>query len=271
MSRVLKIGIGLLGSILAVLLAWELGNSKMARASECQPPTPCPCAADGMCHPNDTWGNYKTRWRPWPGDQVGLTPTKAEETESSILDRLKPYQPPRPEQEDLRGPAKKTPASSAAQPAATDGNPQAEPALNGAEPAGQDIELPGLPGLPGFDPQGFLPPEKLQQLPLIEDGPPALPQSLSAALAVTPYIALPQTQSKSGPTVEANRSRITTIASEDSISTEESHIVRTSAELQQVSSIHLANPAAKNIYKPTDEELHQAIYIETSDTSVKDE
>lgn len=267
MARTSIFWLGLLGLGIELVLGLDGPNS--LQANECQPPTPCPCAADGTCHPKrDTWGSYKTHWRPWPGDKVGLTPTKTEETESDIKQQLPTYQPPRPEQEELRGPAKKLPSAEAAKPATTDAPPQAVPAAEAAEPAGQEFELPGLPGIPDFDPQGSLPPGRLQVLPQIEDGPPSLPENLKASLAVTPNYQDTVVQSKNAPTVVANRSRIAaapTEASAGNLPRRGGQIVQATAEVQQVSDIQLTNPAAKNIYKPTDDELHQAIYFEAGD------
>ncbi|QEG33758.1 calcium-binding EGF-like domain-containing protein [Bythopirellula goksoeyrii] len=266
MARASKLGMGIVGLGLSMELLLGMAGQSDALANECQPPTPCPCAADGTCHPkSDTWGSYKTRWRPWPGDKVGLTPDEAEDTKSNIKQNLPTYQPPRPEQEELRGPAKKSPASGAATPDASDAVPQAEPAAEGADPAGQEFELPGLPGIPEFDPQGYLPPGRPQLLPQPEDGPPALPQSLSASLAETPSYIAPRSQPQSGPTVVANQSHSAAIP------TVVGHVVQATAEFQQASEIQLTNPAAANIYKPTDDELHQAIYIESSDISASNE
>ncbi len=268
MSRLSKIGMGLMGWSLATVLVLELDGARSIQASECLPPTPCPCAADGKCLPKrDTWGNYQTHWRPWPGEQVGLTPTQAEEQESNLRERLPNYQPPRPEQEELRGPAKGSKSQSGGASSTTTAAPQDAPAANEAKPAEKEIDLPGLPGLPGFDPQGYFPPENPQQLPPLEDGPPALPLGLSASLAVTPIQQNLQKQPTSGPTAVANQSRAVFIPAKVDNSIETGFVLPAAAESQPLSNIQLQNPAGRNIYKPTDEELHQAIYIESSDVT----
>ncbi|TWU29578.1 hypothetical protein Pla144_03560 [Bythopirellula polymerisocia] len=262
MSRVSKIGIGVWSSGLALVMAFDIVGANLGQANECQPPTPCPCAADGNCLPKrETWGTYKTHWRPWPGEQVGLTPTKAEETKSDIREQLPVYQPPRPDQEDLRGPAKRTKAPSATTSAPPEGGPQALPDAGEAEPAENEFELPGLPGLPGIDPQGYLPRENHKLLTEMDDAPPTLPLGLSESLAVTTSYEQQQVQPASGPTAVANRSKAAFIPNVDG------PIVQASAELKQASEIQLSNPAGRHIYKPTDEELHQAIFIEASDGS----
>ncbi|MCH2114641.1 MAG: hypothetical protein MK171_07005 [Pirellulales bacterium] len=92
----------------AILL---LGMSPMDAAdgaTGCQQPIPSPCAADGICRPNLEWGYSHTRWRPWPGDTALDAPSEDNATapeDEEVL--LEPYELPKIEEEDLRGPAKK--------------------------------------------------------------------------------------------------------------------------------------------------------------------
>lgn len=235
-----------------------------------RPDSPCPCAADGMCYPKrDTWGNYKTQWHAWPGESTGLTPTRPDGT---LPDggQLQPYIRPRLDQEDLRGPARPpratTPAEGAvpaingaapgvnapapAQPAAgaPAGNQEAAP------PANDGLQLPGLPDIPGFGPQG-----NLQPLPRLEDAPPALPQGLSRAVVAQPALSQPSQlrtatpQTTKQPTVSA-------------VPTTSRFVTPTAAF--DTSHLELSNPAAKNVQKSMDQDLHQAIYFEASDMPV---
>ncbi|MEO2046560.1 MAG: hypothetical protein ABGX16_08290 [Pirellulales bacterium] len=74
------------------------------------PPTPLPCAAEGVCLPNRaTWGWNQTRWRPWPGDKAGLQPTQSATPAEDAQDEVfPPFEHPPAEDEDLRGsPSKK--------------------------------------------------------------------------------------------------------------------------------------------------------------------
>jgi hypothetical protein len=104
--------------------------------------------------------------------------------------------------------------------------------------------------LPGFGPQG-----SFQPLPQIEDAPPALPSSLSRALT-----ALPNTNS-------ATASRTTVVANPvrpaaSSLPVSNSNYVIPASNTQR---IELANPAAKNVQKSMNQDLEQAIYLETTD------
>lgn len=87
----------------------SLGTGQQAAVAG-HPPTPLPCAAEGVCLPNRaTWGWNQTRWRPWPGDKAGLQPTQsaisAEDTQGEVFP---PFERPPAEAEGLRGsPSKK--------------------------------------------------------------------------------------------------------------------------------------------------------------------
>ena len=149
-----------------------------------------------MCYPaRDTWGNYTTHWRPFPGDTIGLTPTPADGGAVEIQDKLPTFIVPRPDQEDLRGPVRPTrPAAPTSAPAEANGEvnelPAAGPPMDQPAPAneGEPAE-PAADQAPGaldnLDLPGFGPPQgSLQPLPRIEDGPPALPSALSQAITM---------------------------------------------------------------------------------------
>jgi hypothetical protein len=250
------------GKKLAATIVMGLTVAGPALAHGPHPATPCPCAADGTCYPKrDTWGFYKTNWRPAPGEKVGRGPTPAGQEAQERLQDLQPFVRPLPEQEDLRGPAKPTrpatevntvpPATGQLPPAGGQQPPAGvQPPANGgeAEPA-EAQPLDGL-DLPGFGPQG-----SIQPLPQIEDAPPALPSGLSRALT-----ALPNTNS-------ATASRTTVIANPvrpaaSSLPVANSNYVTPASNTQR---IELANPAAKNVQKSMNQDLEQAIYLEATD------
>jgi 2-oxoglutarate dehydrogenase E2 component (dihydrolipoamide succinyltransferase) len=99
--------------------------------------TPPPCGPDGHCAPSTaTFGTHPTRWRPFPGDNIGIKPptppTKAAEEEDTGGPKL-----PGPTEEGQLGPARA--------PRGGGNAPGAEPAEAGAE----DAAAAGLGGLPG--------------------------------------------------------------------------------------------------------------------------
>ncbi len=214
------------------------------------PATPCPCAADGMCYPNrGTWGNYTTNWRPWPGDTIGLTPTP-EAVSPELQQELPIFLRPQPDQEDLRGPAKpqRTPADESAAP-------------GGEQPADGFEDAPVDDGLeiPGFGPQGGL-----QPLPQIEDGPPALPRSLSQALRMAPNTQV-NLQQNTVPKATVNVNPVTAsrpLSSNVPVANSR-YVTPTSGTTAH--NIELGNPAAAKVQKTMDQDLQQAIYFEASD------
>lgn len=253
------------GKKLAATIVMGLTVAGPAMAHGPHPATPCPCAADGTCYPKrDTWGFYRTNWRPAPGDNVGRVPTPAGQMDPQELQRELPnLVRPLPEQEDLRGPAKPTrpapvntevnempPAGGGQQPP-VGGQPPAgrqQPPAEGGEAAPAEAQpLDGL-DLPGFGPQG-----SFQPLPQIEDAPPALPTNLSKALT-----ALPNHSSPTRTTVIANPVR--PAASTLPVAT--SNFVTPATNVQ---GIQLGNPAANNVQKTMELDLEQAIYLEASD------
>jgi len=212
----------LLSAMLLSLAGTGLGNP-------CQPPTPSPCGADGVCRPiRGTWGYSQTRWRPWPGEP-SLKPSPADADSGAQKDgsELGPIELPEPREEDLRGPAKDPKKK------ANDGddadNAEAADGGEGGEVAPIEIpEIPALPGadpLPGFDPQGQ---QQSTPAPVFEDAPPALPPSLrDAALRMQ----APQRLARRQPS-------------------------------QRALAMPLVNPASAVFVAPEEESLQQAIYIE---------
>jgi hypothetical protein len=246
----------------AIAILLGLGFVGTAKAQHCpHPATPCPCCADGMCYPKrDTWGNYTTNWRPWPGQTTGIPTTPEEQQLEGAREQLPIFLRPRPDQEDLRGPAR--PVRPAAPGVQTEVNEQAAP-LNGlppidgaAPPAGQQ-EAPPLDEAPapapegGIDLPGFGPQGSLQSLPRIEEGPPSLPKSLGQAITSQQRPESQQSTASQPSTVKANiGSRYVTPTS-------------------NTAAIELTNPAAKHVQKMNDEDLEHAIYYEQSEETLK--
>jgi hypothetical protein len=258
------------GKHLAATIVMGLTVAGPVMAHGPHPATPCPCAADGTCYPKrDTWGFYKTNWRPAPGEKVGRGPTPAGQEAQERLLELPNLIRPLPEQEDLRGPAKPTrpaavntevnaaspengPAAGGQQPPAGGQLPPAgaQPPANRGEAAPAEAQpLEGL-GLPGFGPQG-----SIQPLPQIEDAPPALPSGLNRALTALPNA---NSATASRTTVVANPVR----PAASSLPVANSNYVTPVSNTQR---IELANPAAKNVQKSMNQDLEQAIYLETTD------
>mgnify|MGYP001288014891 FL=1 len=212
--------------------------------------TPCPCAADGTCHPRrETWGTYLTQWRVWPGEQANIVPEPEKAVESDIRSQLPIIERPRPDEEDLRGPAKPVAPEAPQEPTAVGAEevPAAEAAPAAEAPANDGLQL------PGFDPQG-----SLHQLPQIEDVPPALPKSLSQAMLVqsVPIQAPTQTMQRRSVTVIANS------ASATQQSVRHDPLVSPTTATTQPGPIELGNPAADRVYQPTAQDLQHAIYYE---------
>lgn len=253
-ARTMK-GFRILLGLGAVLFAGLPASAVLG--SECSPMTPCPCAADGTCHPKrDTWGSYQTRWRPWPGETVSKAPTPVEPgKEDTTGEQLPKYVLPSPQQEDLRGPVKRP------KPAKPKDEPTEVPAEAPANPGPVD-ELP-LDNfeLRGFDPQSTntIP----EALPAVEDGPPRLPASLRNALAAGPTIAQPVSTNSSA-TISANRSSSSLVPAQSAV-VATPQVVPASA-VQPISAIQLTNPAAQSVFGPADDQLQQAVYYETTNS-----
>lgn len=140
----------------------------LGRAPLIDPPTPPPCAADGICYPNTGgWGYYPARWRTWPGTQLEPTPAKSPTESGRVSPELGPSEPPPAEVEDAAAPPSSARPREPTDAATSGESPSAIP------PNGESV-LPDVP-LPDA--------ERLSPLgPTSEsDPPPALPRSLSAS------------------------------------------------------------------------------------------
>ncbi len=143
-----------------------LSVTALGRAPLIDPPTPPPCAADGICYPNTGgWGYYPARWRTWPGAQLEPTPAKTPAEEGRVSTELGPSEPPPADLEDAAAPP------SSARP--RDKAEEAAPGETPAKPPGASSALPDVP-LPDAERPSPLGPTSEH------DPPPALPQSLSA-------------------------------------------------------------------------------------------
>src|SRR5262245_46515954 len=75
-------------------------------------PTPPPCCADGICHPNPmVWGCYQTNWRRWPTEQLEPTPAKGAAKPGQPSSELAPFETLPPEMEDRKAPPPTKPRS----------------------------------------------------------------------------------------------------------------------------------------------------------------
>lgn len=269
-SQLLRVRRDWLDSSIASILLGLSAVGVPTALGQCHPATPNPCAADGQCNPKrDTWGNYTTHWRPYPGDTIGLTPTPAEGGPVDLQQQLPTFIVPTPDKEDQRGPIRPTrPAASAGAQPAADGLRPAEdqpfgqaPPANDAQPAEPAAEEPAPGPLDGLDLPGFGPPQgSLQQLPQIEDGPPALPGGLMQALTMGSEASLPGGMSTSARAIAAPAAAANAGRSVPKVT-----IVK-SREVAPVSAnIELTNPAAMSVQKTMDQDLQQAIYYEASD------
>ncbi|MGE3240788.1 MAG: hypothetical protein AB7G28_18115 [Pirellulales bacterium] len=129
------------------------------------PPTPPPCAADGICYPNTgKWGFYQARWRTWPGAK--LEPTAKSPTEAGrISEELGPAETPPAEMEDAAAP----PSSARPREEGSEKTPGEKPPA--AAPGGEST-LPNVP-LPDAEKASPLGPTGEH------DPPPTLPRSLT--------------------------------------------------------------------------------------------
>lgn len=238
------------GLAIAVLLLGVAGFQQLSYAvgdalCGCSPTTPCPCAADGVCRPKrTTWGHYNTRWRTWPGEQAGRTPTPADQTadEAEEIDPLGPFETPKPEQEDLRTAPK-------ARKKKVDDDAPAE--LPGEEPAqllpGPDAQPEG-DALPDLDPFGQLP-----TVPEMEDAPPALPASLRQAAA---SMNMPRVATRTSVPTTKQRMNITPGMLAQPVQ---------QVSWQPTGNMPLINPASAVRTTTEHQPLQQAVYFEASD------
>ena len=159
------------------LLVVGFGAAKEIRGEDCLPPTPPPCAADGICRPSGPYGYNVKRWRPWPLDPA-TEPTAADEPGEEDQRPLQPLELPPEREEDLRGTYR--PRTKERKSEEAEADDQASPAVPVAPlvPEAEPAEVPGLPpaevpGLPPAEVPG-LPPAEVPGLPPAEV--PGLPQ-----------------------------------------------------------------------------------------------
>jgi len=239
----------------------------------CRPATPSPCAADGVCRPKrDTWGWYQTKWRSWPGEKVGMTPTEVEEIEAEdkIEKGLEGFELPTPEQEDLRGMQKKDTDSE---------SDEAEPATD---------TLPGVGDQGSAAPLPLLLPAARNVAMRLKDSPQPLPTVNPSQPSATGPAGIPKginVQDDEPPPLPASLKRIANRgrglpspilvpsapvpmrvssgnAPNTPINTSGRRVVP--AGWQQPIGIRLINPAAALVPEATGDQLRQAIYYESS-------
>lgn len=149
-----------------LLAAGAVTETALAGAPLIDPPTPPPCAADGICYPNTGgWGYYPSRWRTWPGTRLEPTPAKSPTEAGQISPELSPAETPPAELEDAAAPPTSArPREKAGESATGEKSP--------AAPPGGDTTLPNVP-LPDA--------EKSSPLGVgsDHDPPPALPLSMA--------------------------------------------------------------------------------------------
>lgn len=144
-----------------------VSGTALGRAPLIDPPTPPPCAADGICYPNTgSWGYYQARWRTWPGMQLEPTPSKSPTEEGRVSPELGPSETPPADLEDAAAP----PSSARPREKDEESAPSETPP---ATPSGGETSLPDVP-LPDAESASPLGPAT------DHDPPPTLPRSLSA-------------------------------------------------------------------------------------------
>jgi hypothetical protein len=80
------------------------GSAAVAGPPPLDRPSPPACCADGMCYPNPTtWGVYKTRWRPWPTEELEPTPAEARPP-ADMVPGAERFERPPAEEEDRAAP-----------------------------------------------------------------------------------------------------------------------------------------------------------------------
>jgi len=172
--------------ILAVaMIVGTLLASTVCGEGGCLPPTPGPCAADGVCRPSGGWGYNLTRWRPWPGEVAPRQPTSAEARTVEPDLQMPPLELPNATGEYLRGPArtkKKKSDTPDEQPARSE-----VPGVLIPRGPGQGLEIPeesaepleeDLPEADDDDDFPFNLQGNVPISPLHQDAPPTLPSSL---------------------------------------------------------------------------------------------
>lgn len=176
MSGLSKLSRTLTSAMLVGLLAAGAGATTVRPGSP--PRIAPPCSPDGNCIPNrQTYGVYPTRWRPFPTDTVGITPTKAEEGQGAEgEENIGGPQLPTPAEEGQAGPRPRTPSGARGEAPIEDAIPgeipfdavpaptlEPGPAAPVVPPAGQPVVPPAGQAAPGaapdpLDPFGSSPP-----------------------------------------------------------------------------------------------------------------
>jgi len=265
-NRVSRIATAGAAAIIGITLAantWAL--------DACRTPTPYPCGVDGVCRPNAfSYGHYKTRWRPWPGEakQLGATPDAADPGKGEL--ELDPFEHPKPEDENLRGPAKTK--KEKARNKAVEGEAAAEGTIEGlVQPLLEDGPLEDGP-LPDFEQQETLPDFELQGyqdvMPVpVGDAPPALPQSLkrgnilqlggqmSASIETQPQRPVRFTLATAPPEQPVRPAHLQATTSR------RQPVVRANVDLSKP--LQLVNPAAGNVVPKSN--VIRPVYYEASD------
>lgn len=135
--------------VMALGLSAALCVEALGGGAHVAPASPPPCTVDGACYPkHNTWGYYGQRWRTWPG--VELSAAKPERPETSVLGD-KPFEAPRPEEEERQAP-----------PPLESSKPESEEAAG--EPPANTPPL-NLPPLPLQTPPAAVPQENGQTAP----------------------------------------------------------------------------------------------------------
>jgi len=231
------------GALALMLISLE----SLSYGNRCQPQTPSPCGADGVCRPiRSTWGYSQTRWRAWPGEPMGQQPAEAGSDIAGPDELTLPDKElPSAEQEDLRGPAKAPKVKESEESAAPEGETQDAFDIN----PGEVPAIPTPEPLPAFSPQSS---NELPGFPSLEDTPPALPESLREVAHAQHVPRLSAFQEI--PTAEP-------VAIPQIRQTQPIRQV----DWQQAPTIRLINPASAIVVQPETETLQQAIYFEASD------
>jgi len=232
-------------TLLGLAFFLDVIGSKDAKGAEvgCLPPTPSPCAADGICRPNQaSFGYSPTRWRQWPGDPKTEEPTPADEQAAEEEEMvLEPFEHPAPEKEDTRGPAKTKSFS---------------PAEEGASP-----EVPEEVQFPELDQQGSIPVEIRQN-----DAPPELPRRLRrlASASQLGHLSMaPTSRSLQSPNSQA-RQRLTRRTERDSAIVQIAAEQRVRRNSEQPARLGLTkSAAAKPAGTVAESRNQQAIYYQT--------
>jgi hypothetical protein len=304
MSGLSKLSRGLTSATLVGLLAAGAVATTVRPGSP--PRIAPPCSPDGNCIPNrQTYGVYPTRWRPFPTDTVGITPTKAEEGQGAQgEENIGGPQLPTPAEEGQAGPRPRTSSGAGGEAPIEDAIPgeipfDAVPAPT-LEPGAAPIVPPA--GQPGVPPAGQSPPAAAPDpLDPFGSAPPAPPawmqQSVRGASATleTPasetapaVFRAPNLESDDAPpALPASLQGVSSVAAPQAwnqqapavalaqparvrpqaIPAMDRRVIPASA--QTPLGIQLINPVSAMAVAPSSEGAQQAIYFEASDEVVE--